>query len=130
MRTALVAILGLFSIVAYASDTPDAGAPTTGASLSDAEIQALNRLVAASRITAPSPRLPKAFTAAHPKQVVEAKYKICIGMDGKVSSVTPMQAIGDADADTSVMSQLKATWLYKPLPRPVCFAQPFKFNIN
>ncbi len=84
--------------------------------------------LAAQVMSAADPHLTDEFKSAHPQQVVKGMYKICLGTDGHVTDVTPMTSI--PGMDTTIISQIRSTWSYKPQALPVCFAKPFAFKIN
>jgi protein TonB len=83
----------------------------------------------ASRLSNPDPHLPDFFKAAHGHSTINASFRICLRQDGHVESVESKMSVA-GNVDQMVMDQIKATWLYKPQQLPVCFVQPFKFNIN
>jgi hypothetical protein len=85
--------------------------------------------LAADRLRADPPHLPEWFTAQHPKQSVRGTFRICLDTSGHVSDVTPMTSIAGS-VDPIIMRQIKDTWLYRAQALPVCFAQPFSFQID
>ena len=84
--------------------------------------------LAAQVVSAADPHLTDDFKSAHPQQVVKGMYKICLSTDGRVSDVTPVTSI--PGMDQTIIQQIRASWVYKPQPLPVCFAKPFAFKIN
>ena len=80
------------------------------------------------RINYPDPHLPEWFKQQHPTQTVRGMYRICVRTDGRISDVIPMTSI--PGLDQTVIDQLKATWVYKPQPVPVCSPRVFLFKIN
>ncbi len=80
------------------------------------------------RVKYPDPHLPEWFTAQHPHQTVQGMYRICVRTDGRISDVIPMTSI--QGMDQLVIEHLKANWVYKPQPVPVCSPRVFRFQIN
>ncbi len=54
-------------------------------------------------------------------------YKICAGVDGKITQVTPMQSI--AGADEAIMATLRS-WQIKPQALPICTMTRFVFTVE
>jgi protein TonB len=82
----------------------------------------------AQQIHHPDPHLPDWFRNQHPNQTVRGVYKVCLRTDGKVGDVYPMTSIPGVDA--MIIEQIKAGWVYKPQPVPVCTASVILFKIN
>jgi protein TonB len=82
----------------------------------------------ASQLSHPNPQLPEWFKNAHPQQTVKGMYKVCLRNDGHVGSVYAMTSITGLDA--VIIQQIKAGWLYKPQPVPVCFPAVLRFEIK
>jgi tetratricopeptide (TPR) repeat protein len=126
MRLALALLIGLAPALAYADDADNVGAVVPSA---PGPKMVPMFTVMASRIMAPLPHLPDAFLAVHPEPIVNASFRICLDTEGHVTDVTPKMSTGDATADKSIATQIRNTWLYKAQPLPVCFVQPFRFQI-
>jgi TonB family protein len=56
-----------------------------------------------------------------------AKYRICVGKDGTVSSVTPEIAFPGADEQISARL---SEWSFQPQEHPVCASLPFSFKLS
>jgi periplasmic protein TonB len=76
----------------------------------------------------PDPRMPDAFYTKFRGQTLRGMYKVCLRQDGHVSDVTVMTSLPGADED--VMHQIKANWLYKPQPVPVCFVSAIQVTLK
>jgi protein TonB len=71
------------------------------------------------------PRLSDVFRQRHRGgERLAGVYRVCVGRDGKVTQVIPVQGI--AGADTDIADGIREGWLYKPQPVPVCFL----YNVN
>ena len=84
--------------------------------------------LAAQQLQHKDPQLPDWFMNQHAKQTVTGKYKVCLRQDGGVSEVTVV--VGIPAVDEGVIAQIKANWLYKPQPVPVCTLSVINFRIN
>lgn len=80
------------------------------------------------RIRAPEPRVPEDFARAHAKQTLYATYRICVGVDGKVTGASVVSSLGGGDE--AILAQIARDWLYKPQPVPVCSVRVFVFKID
>ena len=80
------------------------------------------------RISSPDPHLPDEFKDRHPKQTLNATYRLCVGTDGRITEVAVVHGIGGVD--DAILKQIRATWAYKPQPLPVCSVRVFLFKIN
>jgi periplasmic protein TonB len=65
------------------------------------------------------PRMSEVFKRSHRAQTVNGMYRVCVGTDGAVYEVTPVKAIEGATDE--IVEGIKADWLYRPQPVPVCF---------
>lgn len=74
------------------------------------------------------PRMSEMFKASHRGQQVNGMYKVCVDTDGHVYEVTPLKPIDGANEE--IIEGIKADWLYKPQPVPVCFMHPFLVTIQ
>jgi len=74
------------------------------------------------------PHLPDEFKSRHPKETLNASYRVCVGTDGRVSEMAVVRGIGGVD-DT-VIQQVRGSWAFKPQPVPVCTIWNFVFKIN
>jgi hypothetical protein len=45
-------------------------------------------------------------------------YRLCVGTEGSVVAVVPVQGVAEADAE--VVADLTARWRYRPQPQPLC----------
>jgi periplasmic protein TonB len=81
----------------------------------------------AQQISHPDPHLPQSVMAARPHQDVKGMYKVCIRNDGRIMDVIPMTPI--AGADSAIAEQIKASWVYKPQPVPICFVAALTFKV-
>lgn len=88
----------------------------------------LSFTLAAQQLTHPDPHLPDWFLNQHPAQTVKGTYKVCIGTDGKIASVTTMVGIGGVD--DIVSDHIRKEWTYKPQPVPVRTASVVVFKIK
>ncbi|MBX3231694.1 MAG: PaxA [Labilithrix sp.] len=86
-------------------------------------------LFAKERIASPPPALTDPFKDKHPKQTVSSRYRICVGTNGRVTEVVVLTPLGGTE-DDHVMRQIKAGWVWKPQPLPICSVQNFDFNIR
>jgi periplasmic protein TonB len=80
------------------------------------------------RISSPDPHLPDDFKDRHPKQTLNATYRICVGTDGRITEASVVHGIGAVD--DAILRQVRSTWVYKPQPVPVCSMRVFVFKIN
>lgn len=80
------------------------------------------------RISSPDPHLPDDFKDHHPKQTLNATYRICVGTDGRINEASVVRGIGGID--DAILRQVRSTWVYKPQPVPVCSMRVFVFKIN
>jgi hypothetical protein len=60
-------------------------------------------------------------------------FKLCVGTDGSVLSVSVAYSTGFAGYDDTIRSTIAATWKYKPIvvdgaPAPVCSAVTFLYK--
>jgi hypothetical protein len=56
---------------------------------------------------------------------MQAMYRICVGMDGRVTGVEVMTGI--PGGDDAVREQIRNTWIYKRQAYPVCTIRKFLF---
>lgn len=84
--------------------------------------------LAAQQLTHPDPRLPDWYLNQHAAQTVKGTYKVCIGLDGRIASVTTMVGIGGVD--DIVTEHIRKEWTYKPQAVPVCTASVVIFKIK
>jgi protein TonB len=82
----------------------------------------------AQQLNHPDPHLPDFFRNQHPNQTVRGVYKVCLRQDGHVGDVFPMTSI--PGMDQTIIEQIKAGWVYKPQPVPICTASVILFKIN
>ncbi len=82
----------------------------------------------AQQVNHPDPHLPEWFRNQHANQTVRGVYKVCLRTDGHVGDVYSMTSI--PGMDSVVIEQIKAGWVYKPQPVPVCTASVILFKIN
>jgi protein TonB len=76
----------------------------------------------------PDPRMPEMFRQKFAGQKLQGMYKVCLRQDGHVSDVSVMTSLPGADSD--VINQIKAGWVYRPQPVPVCFVSVIKVEIK
>jgi protein TonB len=81
------------------------------------------------RVSFPDPHLPEnVVMTLQPGQALLGTYRICVGTDGRVTSVSVVSSVAGADA--KVMEDIKKTWVYKPQPLPVCTIRNFRFVVK
>jgi protein TonB len=78
------------------------------------------------RISSPDPHLPNSIGV--PGQSLRATYRICVGTNGRVTSVEVMAGI--PGGDQAVTEHIRSNWIYKPQPLPVCSIRNFIFMIR
>ena len=83
-------------------------------------------MLQAKKLNAPTLQLPLEVKKAYAGQTLIFVYKICTAVDGRVSQVTPIRTL--PEADQALRAQM-VSWLYQPLPQPVCFAEKVIFKI-
>jgi hypothetical protein len=82
----------------------------------------------AQQLRHPQPSLPDWFGELHAGQELEGTYRVCLGIDGRVTTVEAVRPVGVVD--DPLMAQIQNGWLYKPQPEPVCFASTVRFVIK
>jgi len=73
------------------------------------------------------PHLPDAVKRERCGIVIESSYKLCLDVDGSVSSVHSI--VGIPGADDAICATLWR-WRYKPREAPVCFVQVFEHRLE
>lgn len=58
---------------------------------------------------------------------VAGTYRMCVGPQGQVTSVTPQLGIPGADMD---VARALSSWRYRPVPVPVCFTEQVRFLLQ
>ncbi len=76
----------------------------------------------------PDPRMPEMFRTKFAGQTLRGMYKVCLRQDGRVSDVHVMTSLPGADDE--VVNQIKAGWVYKPQPVPVCFVAAIQVTVR
>jgi hypothetical protein len=84
--------------------------------------------LAAQQLQHGEPHLPDWFKNQHAAETIKSTYKVCIGVDGKIASATPVAGI--AAVDDVIVAFIKDNWLYKPQPVPVCTVAVLLFKIK
>jgi protein TonB len=75
------------------------------------------------------PHLSEVFQLSHRgRGTITGMYKVCVGVDGHVFTVVPVQSVPGADED--IIRGIKAGWVYKPQPVPVCFLYNMPITIQ
>lgn len=75
----------------------------------------------------PQPHLPDHVKARYMNDLILGAFKMCLGTDGMVKSITPIIPIPEATRD--VMRTL-ADWRFEPMTIPICFVQTLEFRVN
>jgi protein TonB len=83
---------------------------------------------AKDKIGGGDPHLPDEFKSRHPKETLNASYRVCVGTDGRVSEMSVVRGIGGVD--DGIIQQVRGSWSFKPQPVPVCTIWNFVFKIN
>jgi outer membrane biosynthesis protein TonB len=84
--------------------------------------------VSSRRISGENPRIPPALRSR--MAAGSALARICVGVDGRVQSVTVIRATTEME---DPLREAVGTWRYKPFllkgrAVPVCFEMPFAFR--
>lgn len=80
-----------------------------------------------SPLYTPSPHLPRQVKALYDRDLVIGVFKVCLGTNGRVSSITPIIPIPGASRD---VMQTLASWRFEPLSVAICFAQTLEFRVG
>jgi len=64
-------------------------------------------------------RFPNEFELRHGGQELRGLYRVCVGKDGRIALVAPLNPA--KDADPYVTEGIARGWEYRPLSRPACF---------
>ncbi len=75
----------------------------------------------------PLPHLPDSLKAQYVDDLVLGTYKICIGLDGSVSSVDHILPIFGA---TQSIHKTLSSWRFAPVPIPLCYIQILEFQVG
>ncbi len=78
------------------------------------------------RISSPEPSLPPNIGSKGQRLI--GTYRICVDQDGHISDITVITPI--SGADSSIIDQLKRTWVFKPQLQPICGAKTFLFVVR
>ena len=84
-------------------------------------------VIAKDMLRQTSPRLSEVFKQSHRGQTVTGMYRVCVGTDGHVYEVIVVKSVPGADED--IVEGLKADWLYREQPVPVCFLYNMPISI-
>jgi protein TonB len=76
-------------------------------------------VIARDMIRQSPPRMSTVFKEGHRGQTVNGMYRVCVGTSGEVYEVQPVKGIEGATEE--IIEGIRADWLYKPQPVPVCF---------
>jgi hypothetical protein len=74
------------------------------------------------------PKFSEESKRSHRGAPFNGKYRICIGVDGKVSTVAALVSIDWADAD--IVRAIREGWRYQPRQAPVCFVNTIKIQVT
>jgi hypothetical protein len=90
---------------------------------------------AARAITEQSPAMPRVIARPDPQlpsglagQVAEARYHVCVGVDGRVYLALPIHTI--PGANDSLVSQIRQQWIFAPSSERVCFETTLRFPLT
>lgn len=72
------------------------------------------------------PHLPTVVKRQHCGETLRSSYKLCVALDGTISSVSIVAPIVGAD---HVILDALYKWRYKPQQVPVCFVQNFEHEV-
>ena len=75
----------------------------------------------------PLPHLPDSLKAQYVDDLVRGAFKICIGLDGSVSSVEPILPIFGA---MQSIDKTLSSWRFAPVPIPICYLQILEFQVG
>jgi protein TonB len=76
-------------------------------------------VIARDMIRQSPPRMSTVFKEGHRGQTVNGMYRVCVGTSGEVYEVQAVKGIEGATEE--IVEGIRADWLYKPQPVPVCF---------
>lgn len=79
------------------------------------------------KLAGETPRLPPAVRDSHRNQTLQGVYKFCMGKDGNVYQVTPVNSI--PDADEAIAAALR-TWRFKPQVVSTCVIWVMQFIVS
>ena len=74
------------------------------------------------------PHLTPKFLHDHRGETLTVTYLLCLDANGRVERATVIK--GNPEVDSSLIEQIKATWIYKKQPSPVCSPNTFVFDIQ
>jgi hypothetical protein len=72
-------------------------------------------------------RFSETFRRTHQERAQVGVYKICVGLDGRVSSVQIVRGVG---GDEEVVEQIREGFRYKPQAWPLCGLAPVTIEIR
>lgn len=73
-------------------------------------------------------RFTDLFKRSHRGETLRGMYKVCVGTDGRVSAVTPVQSMPGADQD--IARGIQDGWVYRPQAAPVCALYPLTVPVE
>ncbi len=79
-------------------------------------------------VTRGAVRLPESFKTTHRGESFSGLYRICVGTNGRVSSVDTVKSV--PGADTAVIDGVKDSWVYKPQTIASCFLYTMPIRVN
>lgn len=84
-------------------------------------------LIQSNKISGDDPQLPNIITTQHQCENLLGSYKVCLDVNGNISTVNTIGSI--PEADEQIIATLKK-WRYKPQAMPICFIKTFEYYIE
>jgi hypothetical protein len=124
-RTKSIRLLCLLTCSCMAT-RPIAEPPGSGTGASPAAEEISGEAMDKELVTRPEPELSDRSLPARGGVAKTGLFRMCVGQDGQVTEVTPVESIPGGDEH---IIRAVSRWVYKPRPTPVCFLHEFATTV-